>query len=108
MVASICVYASASETNPVAIIIPAEPALLKLAQSIGVKGYGVSDLTHNPRIKIEILKHMQAVGRKAGLATMEIIVGVILSDDEWTPQNVSSGPSLLESADLCRKWLQRL
>jgi len=30
---------------------------------------------------------MQAVGKKSGLASIEIIVGVILSDEEWTPQN---------------------
>lgn len=30
---------------------------------------------------------MQAVGKKAGLAGMEIIVAVILSDEEWTPDN---------------------
>jgi len=30
---------------------------------------------------------MQAGGKKSGLSNMEIIVGVILSDEEWTPQN---------------------
>jgi long-chain acyl-CoA synthetase len=55
-----------------------------------VGGYGIGDLVHNKRIQREVLKQMQAVGRKAGLAGMEILVGAVLSDEEWTPQNVSS------------------
>ncbi|APA09503.1 hypothetical protein sscle_05g042730 [Sclerotinia sclerotiorum 1980 UF-70] len=33
--ANICVYASITETHPVAIIVPVEPALKKLAESLG-------------------------------------------------------------------------
>lgn len=89
VVANICVYASIDETNPIAIIVPAEPALKKLADSIGVQGHGIGDLVHDPRVQSAILKEMQAVGKRAGLSSMEIISGVILADEEWTPQNVS-------------------
>ena len=44
VVANICVHASITETNPIAIIVPAEPALVALASSIGVKGHGIGDL----------------------------------------------------------------
>lgn len=88
MVANICVYASITETNPVAIIVPAETALKKLADTIGVEGHGIGDLVHDRRVQSEVLKQMQVVGKRAGLSSMEIIVGVILSDEEWTPQNV--------------------
>ena len=88
VVANICVYASIEETNPIAIIVPAEPALIKLADTIGVEGHGIGDLVHDARIQGAILKEMQAIGRKAGLASMEIISGVVLADEEWTPQNV--------------------
>lgn len=30
---------------------------------------------------------MQTVGKKAGLASIEIIAGVVLADEEWTPHN---------------------
>ena len=89
VVANICIYASIDETNPIAIIVPVEPALKKLADSIGVEGHGIGDLVHDPRIPGAVLKEMQAVGKKSGLASMEIISGVVLADDEWTPQNVS-------------------
>ena len=91
VVANICVYASITETHPIAIIVPAEPALKKLADTIGVQGHGIGDLVYNERIQQEVLKQLQAVGRKAGLAGIEIITGVVLADEEWTPQNVSLG-----------------
>jgi long-chain acyl-CoA synthetase len=89
VVANICVYASITETHPIAIIVPAEPALKKLADAIGVQGHGIGDLVYNEKIQQEVLKQLQAVGRKAGLAGIEIITGVVLADEEWTPQNVS-------------------
>jgi long-chain acyl-CoA synthetase len=63
--------------------------LKKLADTIGVQGHGIGDLVYNERIQQEVLKQLQAVGRKAGLAGIEIITGVVLADEEWTPQNVS-------------------
>jgi long-chain acyl-CoA synthetase len=100
VVANICVYASITETHPIAIIVPAEPALKKLADTIGVNGHGIGDLVYNEKIQQEVLKQLQAVGRKAGLAGIEIITGVVLADEEWTPQNVRLGPfSLLYSTD---------
>ena len=45
---------------------------------------------HNESINREVLKQMQTVGKKAGLAGMEIIKGVVLADEEWTTVNVSS------------------
>lgn len=71
-------------------IVPAEPALLKLAASLEVEGHGIGDLVHNMTIQAEVLKQLQTVGKKAGFAGMEIIVGVVLADEEWTPVNVSS------------------
>lgn len=73
---------------------PAEPALKKLADTIGVQGHGLGDLVHDDKIQREILKQLQAVGRKAGLVGIEVIIGVVLADEEWTPQNVCINPFL--------------
>ena len=35
-----------------------------------------------------VLKELQGAGRQGGLAGLEIIDGVVLADEEWTPQNV--------------------
>ncbi|KAG9235979.1 long-chain-fatty-acid-CoA ligase-like protein [Amylocarpus encephaloides] len=87
IVANLCVYASTTETNPIVIIVPAEIALLKLASTLGVEGHGIEDLVYDPNIQTEVLKQVQAVGLKAGLSNLEIVVGVILSEEEWTPVN---------------------
>jgi len=36
-----------------------------------------------------VLKEMQQTGRGGGLSGIEIIEGIVLADEEWTPQNVS-------------------
>lgn len=61
-----------------------------MAEDLGVEGHGISDLVHNGRIQAQILKDLQAVGKKAGLANIETIVGVVVADEEWTAVNVSS------------------
>lgn len=91
VVANICVYAADDQMKPVAIIVPAEPALKKLAQENGIEGSGLEDLVHNEKLNSVVLKQLQAQGTKGGLASFEIIAGVVMADEEWTPQNVSFG-----------------
>ena len=47
------------------------------------------DAVRNKAVMRRILKELQATGRAAGLTPMEIISGVVVVDDEWTPANVS-------------------
>ena len=90
VVANICVYADSQRTKPIAIIVPAEPALKKLAERIGVEGNGLEDLVHNSKVQDAVFKELQQAGRAGGLSGIEIIEGVVMADEEWTPQNVSS------------------
>ncbi|EFQ33159.1 AMP-binding enzyme [Colletotrichum graminicola] len=87
VVANICVYADAKQAKPIAIIVPAEPALIKLAESIGVKGNNLEELVHDKKLRSAVLKELQNAGRSGGLSGIEIIEGVVMSDEEWTPQN---------------------
>ena len=89
VVANICVYADDSKAKPIAIIVPAEPALKKLAESVGVTGDSLEELVHNKKVQVAVLKELQNAGRAGGLSGIEIIEGVVVSDEEWTPQNVS-------------------
>lgn len=34
-----------------------------------------------------VLKELQAKGKGGGLAGIEVIDGVVITDEEWTPQN---------------------
>ncbi|KFY73162.1 hypothetical protein V499_06735 [Pseudogymnoascus sp. VKM F-103] len=87
VVANICVYADQQKSKPVAIIVPAEPALKKLAASIGIKEGNLEQLVHNAKLQGAVLKALQDAGRSGGLSGIEIISGVVMSDEEWTPQN---------------------
>jgi long-chain acyl-CoA synthetase len=89
VVANICVYADDSKAKPVAIIVPAEPVLKKMASSLGVEGSTLEELVHNKKLQGAVLKELQTAGRNGGLSGIEIIEGVVVSDEEWTPQNVS-------------------
>lgn len=87
VVANICVYADDSKAKPIAIIVPAEPALKKLASSVGVNGESLEEIVHHKKLQSAVLKELQAAGRAGGLSGIEIIEGVVVSDEEWTPQN---------------------
>lgn len=95
VVANICVYAAEDQNKPIAIVVPSEPALKQLAKENGVEGSGLEDLCHKEKVNSAVLKEMQAQGKKAGLQGIEILDGVVLSDEEWTPQNVSLSSLLL-------------
>lgn len=82
-------YAAQDKNKPVAIIVPAEPALKKLASQNNIEGHGVDDLVHNEALQKIVLKELQDAGKKGGLSGIEIIEGVVVVADEWTPQNVS-------------------
>lgn len=88
MVLNICVYADQTKTKPIAIIVPVENVLKKLAAELKIEGE-YSDIVHNPKLRSAVLKQMHEVGRKAGLAGIELIEGVVLAAEEWTPENVS-------------------
>jgi len=87
LVANICVYAASDKNKPIAIIVPAEPALQKLAQQNGVEGHGLEDLVHSKKLNSAVLKELQSAGRGGGLAGIELIDGVVLADEEWTTAN---------------------
>lgn len=85
--ANICVYASPDQAKPVAIIATAEPALKKLAASIGQGDKSVEELCKSDAVRSKVLQDLLAIGKKNGLAGIELVQDVVLSDEEWTPQN---------------------
>ncbi|KAI1083569.1 long-chain-fatty-acid-CoA ligase 1 [Whalleya microplaca] len=87
VVGNICVYADQSKAKPIAIIVPLEPALRKLAEENGIQGTSLEELVHNKKLNGIVLKELQSAGRAGGLSGIEVIEGVALSDEEWTPQN---------------------
>lgn len=89
IVGNICAYAAQDQAQPVAIIVPLEGPLKKLAKENGIEDDSFNALVHNEDVKSAVLKQLQATGKASGLRGIEIISGVVLADEEWTPQNVS-------------------
>jgi long-chain acyl-CoA synthetase len=87
VVANICVYAALDQNNPVAIIVPAEAPLKKLAASAGVQDKDWESLCHDKKVQSAVYQQLQAAGRDSKLASFEMISGVVLADEEWTPDN---------------------
>jgi long-chain acyl-CoA synthetase len=42
---------------------------------------------HDQSIRDNVLKSLNGVGKKAGLKPLETLQTVVLTDEEWTPQN---------------------
>lgn len=88
IVGNICVYAAEDQAQPIAIIVPVEAALKKVAEENKISGgETLESLVHNEELKSAVLKQLQNTGRSLGLKGIEIVSGVVLSDEEWTPQN---------------------
>jgi long-chain acyl-CoA synthetase len=84
---SICVYASNDQSRPVAVIVPAEPALVELAKANNIPiPANLADLRDDPKLNAIALNEIIAFGKKGGLSGIEIIVGLVIVHDEWTPQ----------------------
>ncbi|KAI4152028.1 MAG: hypothetical protein LQ341_000784 [Variospora aurantia] len=87
VVGNICVHAASDKNKPIAIIVPAEPALKKLANSNDIEGNTLEELVHNKKLNGLVLKDLQAAGRRGGLTGIEIIDGVVMADEEWNTAN---------------------
>ena len=83
-------YASPSHQKPIALIVPAEPAVKALAAANGIScAEGLKELIVNERFQDLALKEVQTAGKNGGLTGIEIVGGIVLLGEEWTPQNVS-------------------
>ncbi|KAK6533883.1 long-chain fatty acid-CoA ligase [Arthrobotrys megalospora] len=85
-VQNICVYADTQKAKPVALIQPHEVNIKKLASDLNINGE-LEAIVHDSKIQAAVLKDLLTVGRRGGLAGIELIDGVVISDEEWTPQS---------------------
>jgi len=86
LVGNICVHATQDATQPLAIIIPHEQ---HLRQAVGNSHSSTStaDLCQDQKVKDMILKECNALGKKNGFKPQELLQAVILTPEEWTPEN---------------------
>ncbi|CAK7213136.1 long-chain fatty acid-CoA ligase [Sporothrix curviconia] len=80
------VYGDSEHARPIAVVCANEKGLEALAQKNGITSPSPS-LHHDPKVRALVLKDLQGVGKAAGLTPIEMVQGVALVDDEWTPIN---------------------
>jgi len=84
LVHNLMIYGSGEHPRPIAVISANEKPMAELAASLGVDESGM----HRDKKVVEAtLKDLQSVGKKGGLGGLEMIVGVVIVDEEWTPAN---------------------
>ena len=91
-VANICVHATPDAKQPIAIVVPHEVnlrhALPSHPQTSGVDSkLSMDELCADPRVREMVLKECNALGKKNAFKAMELLQGVILTADEWTPES---------------------
>lgn len=88
-VQNIMVHGDSEHPRPIAIVLVNEPVIKSIASEIGVD-QDETGLLKDKKVIDAVLKDLLAQGKGAGLAGLETIAGVVLTDEEWTPQNVSN------------------
>ncbi|KAI1263221.1 acetyl-CoA synthetase-like protein [Xylariaceae sp. FL1019] len=79
---NLMIYGDSSAPKPIAVVAPNEKPLQELAKSLGVEGEGAGA---DKRVRDKVLNNLLGVGRKAGLSGIEMLAGVVVVEEEWTP-----------------------
>ncbi|KAK4160050.1 long-chain-fatty-acid--CoA ligase 1 [Cladorrhinum sp. PSN259] len=90
-VQNIMVHGDSSSPRPIAVVLPNQKVLAGKAKELGV---AEKDMHRDKKVRDAVLKSLQGVAKKNGLSGMETVQGVVVVDDEWTPDNVSNKYSL--------------
>ena len=83
---NLCVHATPDAVQPIAIIFPHE-GHLRAALPEEDRHTSLADLCAKPNIQALVLKECNAVGKKSGFKGIEMLQGVVLTADEWTPES---------------------
>ncbi|KAI9151864.1 Long-chain acyl-CoA synthetases & Acyl-protein synthetase [Paramyrothecium foliicola] len=83
-VANVMVHADPERSRPIAVIMANEKFLQEKAQELGVDEHSM----HTDRkIRDFVLRDLQGAAKRANLSSIETISGVVVTDQEWTPDS---------------------
>jgi long-chain acyl-CoA synthetase len=89
-VTNIMIHADPNANRPIAVIMPNEKVLAEKAKEVGVDEHSMYG---DPKVRAAVLKDLQNTGKRSGLSGMEIVSGVVITEEEWTPMSVSFAQS---------------
>ncbi|VEU24307.1 DEKNAAC105661 [Brettanomyces naardenensis] len=91
LVSNVCCYADETKVKPIAILLPEEKALKQLIVDLGLAkstaNVQLAEFIDNRKVTNAVTKSLLETGKKAGLTRIELILGVVIVDDEWTPES---------------------
>lgn len=86
---NLCVYADSLLPRPVALVVPAEPAVRELAKEQCFENGDWEKICGDATIKAAILRSLLDQGKQADLKPAEMLFDIHLCPDEWTVESVS-------------------
>jgi long-chain acyl-CoA synthetase len=88
LVGNLCVHASPNAKQPMAIVIPHPQHLHSYLASKGMdSSREIAELCEDPAVAELVLKECNALGKKNGFKSFELLQAVVLTPDEWTPES---------------------
>ncbi|KAL6727052.1 hypothetical protein Aduo_008967 [Ancylostoma duodenale] len=99
---NVCVYGCSLEANTIALVVPNQKHLEKIAEEVGEQSRDLKTMCRNEKITAEFLKRLNEHAKKSKLSKIEMPIAIHLCEEIWTPD---SG-LLTEALKLKRKPLQ--
>jgi len=86
---NVCVVAFAQRAKPIAVVVPDENALRAFVEKRGIanRHTDLAELVIDQNVKDAVLKELLVAGKAVGLQGIELISGVVLAYEAWTPEN---------------------
>ncbi|KKA26270.1 hypothetical protein TD95_000022 [Thielaviopsis punctulata] len=84
LVANIMIHGDSEHSRAIAVVMPNEVNMKAKAKDLGISD---DHIYSNEKLRSATLKDLQAVGRRTGLSSLEMVAGVVICDEEWTPVN---------------------
>ncbi|KAM3551026.1 hypothetical protein ARSEF4850_008063 [Beauveria asiatica] len=81
-VANLMIHADPEKSRPIAVVMANHAVLVQKAKDLGVDEHHMHT---DPKVNALVLKDLQTTGRRGGLSGMEIVAGVVITEEEWLP-----------------------
>merc|ERR1712151_262809 len=81
-----CAYADDTLDRPVCLVQADEPAVMAKAKELGISG-DFAAVCRNPKLTKAVLDSLNAMGKGAGLASLEVLSAVALLTTPWGPED---------------------
>ena len=96
MVDNVCVYAFPQKAKPIAIVVPDEKVLRAIVKKKGIANEhaDLEELVKIDQVRDVVMKDMLSAGKLAGLQGIELVSGIVLAHEPWTPENVNSSSTI--------------